>query len=592
MAGSRSLFSIALLLGERASAVRMSSESLDAFEGDMFDAISEEALPGLSKEVREMLSGLQDGVQQGEEAVEKVSCEELPERLVTVMGDLKADMKLVCIQGDCEFDRLSVDELLMAQGRILSLAAAADHHKCLPMLMGSEDVQAGLQDILSFVPSMMHDSATVEGRLRIQEAYLQLVSFMHPEGVSALGNDLVDRKLLHSHDISQNCPSPCQKCDFTGSSGFEFRCFLNRRDKNKEIQMSGVRCGSATRRGFLWLGFQRQCSVADWTESALTHIHVSAVLSCASTTMIMGLNRPLSIDRRREMHVLCMKTEQGENLTPDEKEDYEAQLLAMDDVVRDHLMLVFNNIMLVGMASGLAGLRAETRGNERRLSLLEEDSSQTDFAAVFLPFLADADQLGGQAASVRSEDLDMYANRMTMSLNREKTLMGLKDCSELYNMRSQNTLSEGAAPILIMSITIKNNAEAEGSGSDAIGTLSESDQPEEDGSASKQISWGTWILGGITGTWFAWMAAVAISRVFFVFALPVAVLAFPLIPLLAIGWIASIGTAVYGIYRIAFWFFGLFFPSARSGSDDSQILSASGLSAGGSHSDFDQCVAR
>merc|ERR1740123_2997788 len=170
---------------------------------------------------------------------------------------------------------------------------------------------------------------------------------------------MIDRRLLFHTDIQSSCPEPCQACDYKGAHGFSFRCLLRRKDKNREPDIPerhGVTCSAPRYRLFRWFPFKIYCKVADWKEEALQHVHISAMLSCATATIVQGLHRGWTADERQEFHRSCIEQELGND---DIRED--VALPTEDDAISPDLKLVFGHVIGLGMASGLAGLRQATR---------------------------------------------------------------------------------------------------------------------------------------------------------------------------------------------------------------------------------------
>jgi len=180
----------------------------------------------------------------------------------------------------------------------------------------------------------------------------------------------------------------------------------------------------------------------------MQHVHVAAAVSCTGETILMSVNSELTTVRRREMYALCLATEQGNDVTSDQKKEYEDQGKLMDGVVPRNLNLALNSILTVGLASGLASLRQATRGHARS-ALLERDT--VDFAAPF------EQQLGIEGLQVPAEDVTMYGKHS----NRAETLARLEACEDVYSMKAESTFVEGAKALSMHSLALRQAAEAE-----------------------------------------------------------------------------------------------------------------------------------
>ena len=131
------------------------------------------------------------------------------------------ELRPACAASSCDFSTMSIDEVVTGQQIVTALAAEADKKKCLAETMGTQKVQDELAAFLSFVPKVLESAGSADGNARLQEVYLQLVSFQ--DGVPDLARDMADRKLLHRLDIDfeKECPKPCQMCKKSGAFGFE-----------------------------------------------------------------------------------------------------------------------------------------------------------------------------------------------------------------------------------------------------------------------------------------------------------------------------------------------------------------------------------
>jgi len=403
---------------------------------------------GLEASTGKAVKNFKKAVTKGKAAEAKLTCEQIQEEMPYVIGNLTEEFYSACNDEDCDFDTISVEEAIMAQQGVVGFAAAVDKRKCLPEVMGSQAVQERITEYLSFVTKVLHNAPSMAGRSRVQQAYLQLVAFQ--QGVPELAVGLADRKLLL--DVKNVCPSVCRMCDQQGSGAFGFRCLVYSRDKNTvPVLKSGhdLECAAPEKRGWLRrYRYGRQCTVPDWKESAMQHVHVAAAVSCTGETILMSVNSELTTVRRREMYALCLATEQGNDVTSDQKKEYEDQGKLMDGVVPRNLNLALNSILTVGLASGLASLRQATRGHARS-ALLERDT--VDFAAPF------EQQLGIEGLQVPAEDVTMYGKHS----NRAETLARLEACEDVYSMKAESTFVEGAKALSMHSLALRQQAEAE-----------------------------------------------------------------------------------------------------------------------------------
>lgn len=398
------------------------------------------------------INDMKETFAKGKAAIAATSCELIKEKMIYQMGFLGQVLETTCSgSGGCNYSAAVTQEAILdGQHSITSLAAAADQKKCLPFVLDSPMMQEKFDKVLSFVPQVFKAIETPLALARAQEAYLQLVSFQ--QGIVALADGLADRTLLLTLAIENHCPSPCQKCDHHDAGGFGFRCLLWRSDKNKAPQVHmqhRVTCKDPTYRWWAWHSlypYARQCTVADWKESAVQHEHVSAMLTCATTTILMGLDGELPQARRHKMFDICTKQQQGNKLTPQEKRDYDAQVLVVDGAVPKSFMAVYGSIHVLGLVSGLAALRAETRGNERPVLL--EGGQPTHRLQGILTFFAR--YLVDEGIEVREADRSMYASRDFY--DRKETEYRLELCQDVYNVKSQSALIEGTTPLLNLAV--------------------------------------------------------------------------------------------------------------------------------------------
>lgn len=399
--------------------------------------------------------------EEGKALEEGTDCDQLPEHMANALGAVS--QVLAEWLGGGAFATLDVDAIIAGQEMVIAVAAVADRKTCLPLVMGSEDVQQKLGEVLSIAPKVVGATPSEGGKAIIREALVALVSFQ--EGMLLLSASFADRHLLLDiEDIVEQCPSPCRKCDHEASAAFGFRCILDSADKDSVPSLParhGVTCAPPRRRSgvawFSWWGssHSRQCHVADWKEAAAQHVHISAALACAATLMLTSLSATLTQAERRTMHRHCMALEHGGALKQDQQDWYITQSSKNHGLVPNSVKLALNAILASGLATGLAGLRAATRGNERRASsstwatLLEE--SGLEEPAAFSAHFAQA--LVEEGLEVSAADRAMFGARSL--LTRSDTLQKLEECDEVYNLKSQNSFAEGALPLSDAAIMIR-----------------------------------------------------------------------------------------------------------------------------------------
>merc|ERR1719296_649755 len=153
----------------------------------------------------------------------------------------------------------------------------ADKKMCLPEAMPPAEVTSNLlQSVL-----LVHEystASTSEGKERLQEAYLQLVSFQ--QGFVSFADEVADRRTLLSRDIDEEtCQSMgCGLCDRHRSSVFGFRCLLKSENDAAKVQGDGKLCSMPKKRGFTWFrryDYETQCTVLDWKQAAVQQVQLS-----------------------------------------------------------------------------------------------------------------------------------------------------------------------------------------------------------------------------------------------------------------------------------------------------------------------------
>jgi len=379
---------------------------------------------------------LRRAVAGGKAVEQKLTCESIREYMPSFIANLTQSLHPACSDKDCDFSTVNMEGIVMAQQVVTGLVSAADKRKCLPKALGSPVMQERIEKFLSFVDRLLHSAPSSEGRSRVQQAYLQLVAFQ--QGVPELAAGMADRRFLRSHGLDRACPSVCRQCDQRASSAFGFRCLVYRRDRDTQpVLASGhaLHCPSLQDRGW-WRRYRysRQCVVPDWKESALQHVHVAAAVSCTGESILMSLNSYLTEPQRRELYTVCLATEQGNVVSPQQKQKYEVQANLSDDILPRSLRVAFNSVVTVGLASGLAGLRQATRGNE---------SGAVDFAAPFVQHIN---------GNVSNEDIALYGNQA--NFRKAETLARLDACDDVYNMKAEDTFVEGAKAVNMDSMSV------------------------------------------------------------------------------------------------------------------------------------------
>lgn len=216
-------------------------------------------------------------------------------------------------------------------------------------------------------------------------------------------------------------------------------------------QQHGLTCDAPQPRRMRWLRwypYSRQCIVADWQEAAIQHVHVSAMLSCASLAMVLSLNSGLRGEQHRQMHRLCLVVEQGAILTDAEAQEYNAALNRTDSVISKGLRVVLGTVLVLGLASGLAGLRTAALGNTRpvllqssRLTLQPED-----FTEVFRWHLAD------EGLAIRDDDYAMYAN--VDLTRRDEILQRLEENKEATRLKTRETFLDGSKALTAFTMDV------------------------------------------------------------------------------------------------------------------------------------------
>jgi len=433
---------------------------------------------------------IRQAVVNGKALEKQLNCEKISEKMPAAIVSITEKFHPACGETSCDFSAVNGDGAFMAQQVVVSLVAAADQRKCLPQVLGSPLVQEKITDYLSFVKKVLGSAPSTEGRSRVQEAYLQLVAYQ--QGVPALAAGLKDRKLLHSERV---CPAVCQMCDQRGSGAFGFRCLILVRDRDENPFLASgqdLSCSAPEKRGW-WRRYRysRQCTVPDWKESAMQHVHVAAAVACAGESILMSVRSKLTAPRRRELYELCLASEQGNAISARMKQNYEDQGKLMDDSVPRELRLALNSILTVGLASGLASLRQATRGNTHSVLL---ESGAVDFAAPFVKHIV--------GLEVPKEDVALYGDRE--HFRQAETLARLESCEKVYSMKAENTFVEGAKAVSIDSMA-------------AMQTKDESSFGKSVRKAAKDVAWYSLftLFGGILAFMFLAVIGIIVFTVVF-----------------------------------------------------------------------------
>jgi len=359
---------------------------------------------------------------------------------------------------------LNVDSLVTAQNKIIGLAAVADKKRCLPESMPSpEETSSFLQSVL-----LVHEhsaASTDAGKNRLQEAYLQLVSFQ--QGFVSHAEGIADRGRLLSRDIGHACPEKCGLCNRYRSPAFGFHCLTKTVSDAWEVrQDEGLTCTPARRfswfaRVFRKYNYEMQCTVADWKQAAVQQVQISASMSCASTVLAVGVRSELTSTSRYDMFTACMGHQQTGEMGEAAKEQYKEQLTQVDDEVSQTDKAVVGLVLSFGQVSGLAALRAASRGNRAAQALLETDEAAAtwDPALFIQPFEEHLLSTERDAADPEEErkDLAMYGDKEV--LDRDAVMTRLEKSKAAQLQGSTDVVAVGTMPLVLFAIENRGVAE-------------------------------------------------------------------------------------------------------------------------------------
>lgn len=260
--------------------------------------------------------------------------------------------------------------------------------------------------------------------------------------------------------------------------------------------------------------------MTDWEQAALQQLHISAVMSCASLTTVLGLRSGVT-PTTPDLFEMCVDLEQREEVSVDARKVYEEKLKALDDVVSKQHKVVMGLVLTFGQVSGMADLRAASQGNLASSALLQEET----FSHAFAEAAEDVDLAG--------RDADMYGDRSLM--HREQVRQRLKK-SKTATVQAAGPVQQGTMPLLLFVL------EARGNPKDAAGVSNYAGTSATDGR-------GAGFVGAVT---------LGIFLVFFVAFLGLSIwlshlIAVALLGALAVGVAGAAKTLLYVLFFIVGW---------------------------------------
>jgi len=385
-------------------------------------------------------------LKQGKQKEAAITCMEIQQSLTEVVNAATELIGQLCTQGTCDLAALNIDLAVTTQSKFIALASAADKKRCLPEVLKT----VSFQKFVEIIPTLLGDSDVEkqesQSQSRMKAAYSQMLSFQ--KGFVSLADGVADRKLLLSQEfLGESCP--CDKCQ--PLSGHSFRCYLTEKHKDKAMPR-GVMCSEAPKKRygslFMTRKYSTKCTVTDWEQAALQQLHISAVMSCASLTMVLGLRSEVAPGASKELFGTCLDVKQTAEASDEKMKFYKEKLKALDDVVSKQDKMVMGLVLTFGQVSGIADLRVASRGNLAPSALLQGDSKET-FSQVFAKAAEEAG-LAGQDA-----DADMYGDQNL--LHRDQVRQRLK-ASKTATVQAAGPVAQGTTPLLLFVLEARGNS--------------------------------------------------------------------------------------------------------------------------------------
>jgi len=434
----------------------------------------------------------------GKKMEEHLTCEDLPQRMRTVVQEAAEAIKPPkCSEQEaseeeaseeeasekeassgCDYASwaasLNVDSLVTAQNKIIGLAAVADKKRCLPESMPSpEETSSFLQSVL-----LVHEhsaASTDAGKNRLQEAYLQLVSFQ--QGFVSHAEGIADRGRLLSRDIGAHaCPQACGLCNRYQSPAFGFHCLLKTESDASDVtQEEGMTCTPAKKRRFNWFArvfrkynYEMQCTVADWKQAAVQQVQISASMSCASTVLAVGVRSELTSTSRYDMFTACMGHQQSGEMDEATKKQYTEQLKQVDTVVSPTDKAVVGLVLAFGQVSGLAALRAASRAEGYR-GETDEAGATWDPSLFIEPFAQHllAAERDADHEEEERKDLAMYGDKEL--LDRDAVMARLEKSKAAQLQGTTDVVAVGTMPLVLFAIENRGGAEGDAAAASTAG---------------------------------------------------------------------------------------------------------------------------
>lgn len=395
----------------------------------------------------------------------KLTCESLVGEMQGFLDEAHTVLDRLCNieEKTCaEVTEQDANELIAVQLRLNSAAATADYKHCLANVMASSGVQENIVKVLSFLDVVLEANQNEAASLRLNTAFHQLRGWQ--EGTMSLSDAVFDRSLMLSHSFNGRCPTHCEGgCERL--NGFTFRCVSGEATKDRtpsltrEIGVQSFTCTEPVPKPRKWSSYlqpwlatkyQKDCEVVDWRDQAVQQVHVSAMLHCGTSTILIGLMRELSDAQRHELHDLCVRKEQGVALTLVQEAKFSVmRSWAADDVVPHVFKLGFGIFASLALASGMAALRQSSKGNRRTFALLQESQSPDESSLSPHDYLQPFDR----GVLVNDAERSLYSQRSLVDW--DAVLAKMEECEDVFEGKNVRLYSQATRGLVGFTMSAK-----------------------------------------------------------------------------------------------------------------------------------------